>query len=98
MAAVREVIALANAKGVTLAADALDLTMKRYDGLAPESTASMQRDVFDGRPSELEAQVGAVVRLAAQLNVSTPIHDVFYAALLPQERKARGEIDVSSRA
>lgn len=92
MKAVLEVIALAAAKGVTLAPDALELTMKRYDGLAPASTASMQRDVMEGRPSELEAQVGAVVRLGAELNVPTPIHDVFYAALLPQERKARGEI------
>jgi 2-dehydropantoate 2-reductase len=92
MKAVREVIALAEAKGVTLAPDALELTFKRYDGLAPESTASMQRDVMEGRPSELEAQVGAVVRMGAQLNVPTPVHDVFYAALVPQERKARGEI------
>jgi 2-dehydropantoate 2-reductase len=90
--AVLEVIALAAAKGVTLAPDALELTMKRYDNLAPESTASMQRDVMEGRPSELEAQVGAVVRMGAALNVPTRIHDVFYAALLPQERKARGEI------
>ncbi|HEV8435876.1 MAG TPA: 2-dehydropantoate 2-reductase, partial [Thermoanaerobaculia bacterium] len=90
--AVREVMTLAAAKGVTLAPDALELTMKRYDGLAPESTASMQRDVMDGRPSELEAQVGAVVRMGAALNVPTPINDVFYAALVPQERKARGEI------
>jgi len=89
--AVREVMTLAVAKGVTLAPDALELTMKRYDGLAPESTASMQRDVMDGRPSELEAQVGAVVRMGAALNVPTPINDVFYAALVPQERKARGE-------
>ncbi|HEX3584184.1 MAG TPA: ketopantoate reductase C-terminal domain-containing protein, partial [Thermoanaerobaculia bacterium] len=90
--AVLEVIALAKAKGVTLAPDALELTMKRYDGLAPESTASMQRDVMEGRPSELEAQVGAVVRMGAALNIPTPVHDVFYAALLPQEQKARGEI------
>ena len=92
MNAVREVMALAAAKGITLAPDALELTMKRYDGLAPQSTASMQRDVMDGRPSELEAQVGAVVRMGAALNVPTPINDVFYAALVPQERKARGEI------
>jgi 2-dehydropantoate 2-reductase len=87
--AVREVIALAAARGVTLAPDALELTMKRYDGLAPESTASMQRDVMEGRPSELEAQVGAVVRLGAESNVPVPIHEILYAALLPQERKAR---------
>jgi 2-dehydropantoate 2-reductase len=92
MKAVREVIDLAAAHGVTLAPDALELTMKRYDGLAPESTASMQRDVIDGRPSELEAQVGAVVRMAAALNMPAPVHGVLYAALLPQERKARGEV------
>jgi 2-dehydropantoate 2-reductase len=87
--AVREVIALAAARGVTLAPDALELTMQRYDRLAPESTASMQRDVIEGRPSELEAQLGAVVRLGAESSVPTLVHDILYAALLPQERKAR---------
>jgi 2-dehydropantoate 2-reductase len=50
----------------------------------------MQRDVLEGRPSELEAQNGAVVRLGEAAGVETPLNRFIYASLLPQERKARG--------
>jgi 2-dehydropantoate 2-reductase len=50
---------------------------------------SMQRDVMEGRPSELEAQVGAVVRIGDAAGVPVPLHRTIYAALLPLERMAR---------
>lgn len=87
--AVAEVIAVANARGITLAPNAVELTMARYDGLTPDSTASLQRDVMEGKPSELEAQIGAVTRMAAAANVPAPIHETLYAALVPLERIAR---------
>jgi 2-dehydropantoate 2-reductase len=52
----------------------------------------MQRDIIQGRPSELEAQVGAVVRLGERRGIAVPVHRMIYAALLPLERKARGEL------
>jgi 2-dehydropantoate 2-reductase len=94
-AAAREVLALATARGVTLAEDAIERTMERFDGLPPDSTSSLQRDLIAGRPSELDAQVGAVCRIGRELGVPTPIHDVIYAALLPQERNARGNAGAS---
>ena len=42
-----------------------------------------------GRPSELEAQNGAVVSFGREAEVETPVHDFLYASLLPQERMAR---------
>lgn len=45
-----------------------------------------------GRPSELEAQSGAVARLAARAGVAAPVHDFIYRALLPLELRARGEV------
>jgi len=42
-----------------------------------------------GRPSELGAQTGAVVRFGRKNGVPTPVHDAIYAELLPLERKAR---------
>jgi len=51
----------------------------------PEATASMQRDLGAGRPSELDDQTGAVVRLAREAGVPVPIHAILYAALAPQE-------------
>ena len=88
--AAREIVAVAAARGITLAPDAPQLMLSRIDALPPDSTASMQRDVLDGKPSELDAQLGAVVRLGRASGVPTPIFDTLYAALLPQERKARG--------
>jgi 2-dehydropantoate 2-reductase len=87
--AVRELMAVAAARGVTLAEDAFDRTMQRYDGLAADATASLQRDIMEGKPSELEAQVGAVVRMAREAGVPAPVFETLYAALLPQERQAR---------
>lgn len=85
----REVLQLATARGVDLGDDALERTWQRYDGLAPESTSSMQRDIMEGKPSELDAQLGAVVRLARESGVEVPVTGMMYHALLPQERLAR---------
>ena len=87
--AVREILAIATARGVSLGEDAFDRTMQRYDGLAPDATASLQRDIMDGRPSELEAQVGAVVRMAQEAGIAAPVFEALYGVLLPQERRAR---------
>lgn len=86
---VREILALARARNISLADDAFERTMQRYDGLAPDATPSLQRDVVDGRPSELDAQLGAVVRMAREVNVPAPLFETLYAALLPQEQIAR---------
>ena len=42
--------------------------------LPPDGTASMRRDIMQGRPSELESQVGAVVRLGDRLGLAVPLH------------------------
>jgi 2-dehydropantoate 2-reductase len=56
----------------------------------------MQRDVMMGRPSELETQVGAVVRLGQQAGIETPAHTFIYGSLLPLESVARGQIELPS--
>ena len=90
--ALEEIHSLALRSGIALPADAVERTLAFIDGLPPEGTASMQRDMLAGRPSELEAQVGAVVRLGERLGVEVPVHRTIYGALVPQERRARGEI------
>ena len=91
--AMREVEAVARARGVALAEDVVAATLRFVDGLPEGTTASMQRDVLDGRPSELEAQNGAVVRLGRALGVPTPAHEALYAVLAPQEAAARRDAD-----
>ena len=87
-----EIIAVAAAHDVSLSENALEMTMAVYDGLAPQSTASLQRDVMQGRPSELEAQIGAVVRFGQEADVATPWHTFIYNSLSPMELRARGEL------
>ena len=74
---------------MALAEDVVEATRRFVDGLPQEATASMQRDVMEGRPSELEAQTGAVVRLGRELGVAMPVNDFLYAALSPQETRSR---------
>jgi 2-dehydropantoate 2-reductase len=96
-AAMGEVAALARARGVRLAPDAVAATMRRVDGVQADATISLQRDVGAGRPSELEDQAGAVVRLAREAGVPAPVHGALYAALLPQERAARRQLAAFAR-
>jgi 2-dehydropantoate 2-reductase len=56
------------------------------------TTASLQRDIMEGKPSELEAQNGAVVKLGIKLGIPTPVNTFIYNCLLLQEKKARKTI------
>ncbi len=91
-AALHEVVAVANARGVALEPAQVDATLRFLATMPYEGTASMQRDIMEGRPSELEAQNGAVVRLGTAAGVPTPTHAFLYHALLPQELAARGAL------
>ncbi len=91
-ATMREVFTVARALGVAVAEEAITRARAVVDGTPPGATASLQRDIMAGRPSELETQIGVVVRSARQAGVAAPLHDFFYAALLPQEQHARGAI------
>ncbi len=88
-AGLREVVAVGRARGVPLGDDRVAATMAAYDGVPPQTMASMQKDILAGRPSELEAQSGAVVRLGGVAGIPTPTHAFLYSALLPQETAAR---------
>ncbi len=88
--AMDEIRQLAMARRVILPEDAVPKALAFLDGMPPDATASMQRDITQGRPSELESQNGAVVRIGKELGVRTPVHEFIYHALLPMETAARG--------
>lgn len=87
----QEVLAVAAGKGIVMPSDSLASTVARLEASAPNSTSSMQRDLMEGRFSELEVQTGAVVRLGLEAGVPTPVNTFIYNSLLPQEMNARGE-------
>lgn len=87
--AIAETARVGRALGVKIPEDAETRVLGIIDNAPAGLTASMQKDILEGRPSELEAQNGAVVRLGRQAGLPTPVHAFLYASLLPGERKAR---------
>ncbi|TJY37983.1 ketopantoate reductase family protein [Pontimicrobium aquaticum] len=85
-----EIVAIANIKGIELTNDDIELILRIIDNFNHGTTASMQRDVMAGRPSELENFNGYIVKQGKELHISTPANAFIYHCLLPQERKARG--------
>ncbi len=91
--AMEEIFLLARARKVAMEQEAIPLAMAFIDALPYEGTASMQRDIMAGRPSELDAQNGTVVRLGKEAGVATPVNGMIYSSLLPLERRARKELN-----
>ena len=84
-----EIATIAKAKGVDLPENIIENQFKIIDNQPYDATSSLQRDVLDGKPSELEAQNGAVVKMGNELGIPTPVNDFIYYSLLPQENRAR---------
>ena len=85
-----EGLAVARATGHDIDLSYKDEMWAFYRTMPAGATASMQRDIIDGRPSELDAWNGAVCRFGARVGVETPVHSYTYHMLLPMERRARG--------
>ena len=79
----REIETVARASQVVLAPDIVEATVAYIEGDLEDMHASMHADTMAGRPLELEALTGAVVRAGRSTDVPTPINDVIYAALKP---------------
>jgi 2-dehydropantoate 2-reductase len=90
--ALDETVGVARARKVNLPKDTAAKTLANIDKMGPDIVASMVRDILAGRPSELGAQNGAVVRMGLESGIPTPVHAFIYDSLLPLELKARGEI------
>lgn len=88
--AMQEIFELAGAQDIRLAPDAVVKMMAFVDKLPTGGVASMQRDIMEGRPSELIEQTGTVHRLGKKLGVATPVNSFIYSSLLAMEQAARG--------
>jgi 2-dehydropantoate 2-reductase len=82
-ALVEEVAAVGRAEGVALGADAVDTVMKNAESLAQTAYSSLHHDLVTGKPLELEALHGHLVRLGRHHGVPTPMAFAVYAALVP---------------
>lgn len=91
-ACMNETVAVAQAAGIDFPDDIIPRTWAFTELLEPSGTSSLQRDIAAGRPSEIDAWNGAVVRLGERFGVPTPTHRLITDALVPLERRARGEL------
>lgn len=87
-----EIYAVSIAEGVNLPANIVERTMKAIDSFPSDATSSLTRDVWDGKPSEIEYQNGTVVKLGEKHGIPTPVNRFVYHTILPMELKARKKL------
>lgn len=71
---IREIAALAEAMGVPFECDMVEVNLKILSSLAPEATTSMQRDVMEGKDSEIDGLIYEVVRMGERYHVPVPMY------------------------
>ena len=72
---IREIVTLANAMGITFEEDLVERNLKILSNLPEEATTSMQRDVIEGKQSEIDGLVYEVVRMAKKYGVEVPAYE-----------------------
>jgi 2-dehydropantoate 2-reductase len=82
-AAWHEGLAVARARGVTLAPNLLDEVRQMTASLPPHAKSSMLEDLERGKRLELPWLSGAIVRLGEAAGVPTPTHRIISAVLRP---------------
>jgi 2-dehydropantoate 2-reductase len=76
-----EVEAVARAEGVPIDADVIPKMIAYLDALPPDTRSSLLIDLQQGKPIEVEALQGEVVRRGRARGVPTPGMTALYAAL-----------------
>lgn len=71
---IREIVTLANAMGITFEEDLVERNLKILSNLPEEATTSMQRDVMEGKQSEIDGLVYEVVRMAKKYRAEVPAY------------------------
>ncbi|WKK67474.1 ketopantoate reductase family protein [Lutimonas zeaxanthinifaciens] len=84
-----EIISIGQRLGVELHKEDLEQCFKIIDKIDYCTTMSLQRDMMEGRPSELENFNGFIVKKGDELGIETPVNDFIYYSLRPMELKAR---------
>lgn len=74
-ALIREIVALSHAMGIEFEEDLVERNLKILSSLSPEATTSMQRNVIEGKRSEMDGLVYEVVRMGREYKVSMPQYE-----------------------
>jgi 2-dehydropantoate 2-reductase len=85
--AVREIVVLAEAKGVHIAMPDPVEAILRFGDLMPEAMSSTAQDIERGRPTEIEYLNGYVVRECDARGLPAPVNRTLYALVKLLERR-----------
>ncbi len=85
--AMRECEAIAMAKEANIEPQFIDTIFEMMKTFDKNSRSSLYHDLAHGRPLEIDALSGTVVRYGEELGIPTPIHRTIYASLLPYHLK-----------
>jgi len=80
-ALVRECVAVGRVEGADLSDDLAEQVIEGYRGHAPDSMNSLHADRVAGRPMELDARNGVIVRKGAAHGIETPANAMVVALL-----------------
>ncbi len=79
IALMKEIDALAQAMGINFTVDIVQTNLNILDNLSPIASTSMQRDLRQGRKSEIDGLIFEVVRLGRQYGVPVPTYKMIAA-------------------
>jgi 2-dehydropantoate 2-reductase len=81
-----ECVAVGRAEGATLADDLAASVVRGYQNAPPESINSLHADRMAGRPMEIDARHGVIVRLGEKHGIATPMNALAVTLLTASAR------------
>lgn len=91
-AAMREVVAIANKKGIGLSEEDIVAQRQVFPKIPYGNKPSTLQDIEAGRKTEVDIFAGAVIRMGKEVGVETPLNEFFYHAIRVLEEKNEGGI------
>lgn len=88
--AMREVIAIANKKGISLGEQDMVEQGERLKKINKDGRPSTLQDIEAGRKTEVDMFAGTVMRLGKEVGVATPVNEFMYHAIKVLEDKNDG--------
>jgi len=86
-----EIVELSQKAGIRLEPEFLENTVLLVDSYPYGAASSLTRDIWAGKPSEIDYQNGTVVKLGEKYGLETPINRFVYHCIVPMELKARNK-------
>lgn len=88
-ATANEIVSVGQALKIPVGQQDIDKMFELIDTLDYHTTMSLQRDIMEGKPSELENFNGYIVKQGDLMQINTPVNDFIFYSLRPMEEKVR---------